>query len=39
MSTEHARIAYLSFTKTAPEVYAALLAMGKAVDDSGLENP
>lgn len=39
MSTEHARIAYLSFTKTAPEVYAALQLMGKAVDDSGLEKP
>ena len=39
MSTEHARIDYLSFTKTAPEVYAALLTMGKAVDDSGLEKP
>ncbi|MBU2852383.1 carboxymuconolactone decarboxylase family protein, partial [Acidithiobacillus ferrivorans] len=37
MSTEHARIDYLPFTKIAPEVYAALLAIGKAVDGSGLE--
>ncbi|WP_348550508.1 carboxymuconolactone decarboxylase family protein [Acidithiobacillus sp.] len=37
MSTEHTRIDYLSFTKAAPEVYAALSAIGKAVADSGLE--
>src|SRR5215218_7900514 len=33
----HVRIAYDSFAKTAPAAQAALLAMGKTADDSGLD--
>ncbi|MDP1962848.1 MAG: carboxymuconolactone decarboxylase family protein [Reyranella sp.] len=33
----HVRIAYDSFTKTAPAAQAALLAMGKTADESGLD--
>ncbi|MDE2427852.1 MAG: carboxymuconolactone decarboxylase family protein [Burkholderiales bacterium] len=35
--TSAARISYETFTKTAPAAYSALLALGKAVDDAGLE--
>jgi len=33
----HVRIAYEAFEKTAPAAKAALLAMGKAADESGLD--
>src|SRR5262245_21872606 len=33
----HARLTYETFTKTAPAAHAALIALGKAVDESGLE--
>jgi len=33
----HVRISYETFQKTAPGAQAALLAMGKTVDESGLE--
>lgn len=33
----HSRISYTEFTRQAPAVREALLALGKAVDDSGLE--
>jgi AhpD family alkylhydroperoxidase len=33
----HVRIAYETFEKTAPAAKAALLAMGKAADESGLD--
>jgi AhpD family alkylhydroperoxidase len=33
----HARLTYEAFTTTAPAVHAALTALGKAVDESGLE--
>src|SRR5262245_33449835 len=33
----HARLTYEAFTKTAPAAHAALTALGKAVDESGLE--
>jgi AhpD family alkylhydroperoxidase len=33
----HARLTYEAFTKTAPAAHAALSALGKAVDESGLE--
>jgi AhpD family alkylhydroperoxidase len=36
-SDSHARLTYEAFTKTAPAAHAALTALGKAVDDSGLE--
>lgn len=37
MSAEHSRVDYQTFSKIAPEVHAALLAAGKAVDDCGLD--
>jgi AhpD family alkylhydroperoxidase len=37
VSTEHARVDHQTFEKIAPGAYAALLALGKAVDESGLE--
>lgn len=33
----HARLTYEAFTKMAPAAHAALTALGRAVDDSGLE--
>jgi AhpD family alkylhydroperoxidase len=33
----HARLTYEAFAKTAPAVHTALIALGKAVDESGLE--
>ena len=33
----HSRLTYEAFTKTAPVAHAALTALGKAVDESGLE--
>src|SRR5262245_12803102 len=33
----HARLTYEAFTRTAPAAHAALIALGKAVDESGLE--
>lgn len=33
----HVRIAYETFQKTAPQAQAALLAMGKAVEEAGLD--
>jgi AhpD family alkylhydroperoxidase len=33
----HTRLDYETFRKLAPQVYSALLALGKAVDDSGLD--
>jgi hypothetical protein len=33
----HARLTYEAFTRAAPAAHAALTALGKAVDDSGLE--
>ena len=36
MSETRARLDYEDFTKAAPAAYAALVALGKAVDDSGL---
>ena len=33
----HARLTYEAFTKTAPAAHAALTALGRAVDESGLE--
>jgi AhpD family alkylhydroperoxidase len=33
----HARLTYEAFAKTAPAAHAALIALGKAVDESGLE--
>jgi AhpD family alkylhydroperoxidase len=33
----HTRLTYEAFTKTAPAAHAALTALSKAVDDSGLE--
>jgi AhpD family alkylhydroperoxidase len=33
----HSRLTYEAFTKTAPAAHAALTALGKAVDESGLE--
>lgn len=35
----HPRLTYEAFAKAAPEVQAALRALGKAVDESGLEKP
>ena len=35
--TTHTRIAYETFQKTAPSAQAALLAMGKAADETGLD--
>jgi len=35
----HARIDWTDFERTAPAVVAALRALGKAVDDSGLDKP
>ncbi len=37
MSSGHPRVDYQAFGKLAPEAYAALLGLGKAVDDSGLD--
>ena len=37
VSTSHPRIGYEGFTKTTAATYAALQALGKSVDDSGLE--
>jgi AhpD family alkylhydroperoxidase len=37
--TQHTGMEWADFEKTAPGVLAALLALGKAVDDSGLEKP
>lgn len=37
MSTEFARVEYQIFRELAPAPYAALQALGKAVDDSGLD--
>lgn len=37
MSIGHPRVDYQTFGKLAPEAYAALLGLGKAVDDSGLD--
>jgi len=39
MSHHHPRLTYESFTSATPAIPAALLALGKAVDDSGLEKP
>ena len=35
--TSHVRIAYDTFQKTAPAAQAALLAMGRTADESGLD--
>jgi AhpD family alkylhydroperoxidase len=35
--TEQPRVDYQAFAKLAPEVHAALLSLGKAADDSGLD--
>ncbi len=35
MASTHARMEFQAFTATAPAVYAALAALGKAVDESG----
>jgi len=35
--TEHPRVDYQAFSKLAPAAQAALLALGKAVDDAGLD--
>lgn len=35
--TSHTRIAYETFQKTAPSAQAALIAMGKAADEAGLD--
>ena len=37
MSTGHPRVDYQTFLKSAPDAYAALLALGKVVGDSGLD--
>ena len=37
MSTEHGRVAYQAFAEVAPAAHAALAALGKAVDDQGLD--
>ncbi|MGD0639918.1 MAG: carboxymuconolactone decarboxylase family protein [Roseiarcus sp.] len=37
MSGSHARLSYEDFAKTAASAHGALLALGNAVDDSGLE--
>ncbi|NNN04978.1 MAG: carboxymuconolactone decarboxylase family protein [Elusimicrobia bacterium] len=37
MTTSRGRIRYEEFAKNAPAAHSALLALGKAVDDSGLE--
>jgi len=37
MSQTHARLEYQAFNQVAPAVPAALAALGKAVDDAGLE--
>lgn len=37
MANNLARMEYQQFTRTAPAVYAALAALGKAVSDSGLD--
>ncbi|MGI4984094.1 MAG: carboxymuconolactone decarboxylase family protein [Janthinobacterium lividum] len=37
MSENHARIDYVEFMTLAPQAHAALLALGQAVDASGLE--
>ncbi len=37
MSGGRPRLSYQDFTKTAASAYGALLALGKAVDDSGLD--
>ena len=37
MSSAHTRVDYEVFRKLAPEAYSALLALGKAVEDSGLD--
>ncbi len=37
MTTPHGRIRYEEFAKNAPAAHSALLALGKAVEDSGLE--
>ena len=37
MSSANVRVVYETFRKLAPEAYAALLALAKAVDDSGLD--
>lgn len=39
MSHHHPRLTYDAFTKATPAVHDALLMLGKAVDDSGLEKP
>ena len=39
MIGSHPRLSYEDFVKAAPTANAALLALGKAVDDSGLEKP
>ena len=37
MSTDHSRVTYQAFGEVAPAAYAALVALGKAVDDHGLD--
>lgn len=37
MSESEPRLKYEDFARTAPAAHAALVALGKAVDDSGLE--
>ena len=37
MTSDHVRYSYEAFKTLAPEAYAALLALGKSVDDSGLD--
>ncbi len=37
MSGTHARLEYEEFARTAPAAHAAMRALGKAVDDAGLE--
>ncbi|WP_373459689.1 carboxymuconolactone decarboxylase family protein [Cupriavidus necator] len=39
MPDPHASMTFESFTRAAPAVYAALRALGTAVDESGLEKP
>ncbi|MGI4857113.1 MAG: carboxymuconolactone decarboxylase family protein [Janthinobacterium lividum] len=39
MSENHARVDYAEFKTLAPQVHGALLALGQAVDASGLEKP